>query len=541
MQGATSAYRQSSPNPLIVAHRFLGLYAQDTWKVSKGLTVNYGLRWEPFFPQQVKNQSIYNFSIDRFRKGLVSKVYTNAPPGFTYPGDPGFSGNAGIDKQWRDLQPRVGFAWDPKGDGKTAVRGGAGISYDFVNEELHHNTVCFSPFCGDLAINGPIPFDNPWRDYPAGSAFPSCCPGHPPTGVFPVGSTYMPIDPNIKTPEVYNWNLGVQRQFTSNWFGSASYVGSHAIHMWTLIELNPGKFLGTGPCTLSTPGQTTPSRTFPDCSTTASLNYRRVLNLENPAGAQSISNLTAYDSGATQMYHGLLLNSQYRMGQVTWIGNYTWSHCIGDTTIGNQVPNPGNVFPNQNNRAADRGACIADRRHLFNLTVVAQTPKFGNAWARRAGTGWTLSGIYRFSSGAPLTINAGSDRDATGTQTTNQRPNQVLANTAAPNQGSACPAVVNCVSWLNPAAFAPAAIGTEGNIGAANVLGPRFWQFDMALTRQLQIREGLRLEVRAEGFNILNAVRFNNPGVNLAAAQTFGLITGAQDPRILQFAMKFAF
>jgi hypothetical protein len=547
MQGATSAYRQSSPNPLIVSHKFFGLYAQDTWKVNQKLTVNYGLRWEPFFPQQVKNQSIYNFSLDNFYKGIISKVYTNAPAGFTYPGDPGFSGNAGINKQWKNFQPRVGISWDPIGDGKTVIRAAAGISYDFVNEALHHNTVCFSPFCGDLAVNGPIPFDNPWRDYPAGSPFPSCCPGHPPTGVYPQGSTYMPIDPNIKTPEVQNWNLGIQRQLTSNWFGAASYLGSHAIHMWTLIEQNPGVFLGTGPCTLQTPGTTTPTKTFPDCSTTASLNFRRVLNLANPVGAQSISNLTAYDSGATQQYHGLLLNTQYRTRQgLTFIANYTLSHCIGDTTIGNTVPNPGNVFYHQNNRALDRGACGNaggvgfDRRHLFNLTVVGQTPKFENRVARTVGSGWTISGLYRFQSGTPLTVNNGADRDATGTQTTNQRPNLLLTDTAAPNQGQSC-AAVNCVSWLNPAAFALPAIGTQGNLGANNILGPRFWQLDLAVSRQFAIREGATFEVRAEAFNILNGVRFNNPGLSVAAPQTFGLITSAQDPRILQFAGKFIF
>src|SRR5581483_4503100 len=189
LTGNLSGYRQSSPNPLIIAQRFMGLYAQDTWKMTPRLTLNYGLRWEPFFPQQVKNGSIYTFSLDRFYKGIRSSVYTNAPLGFYYPGDPGFNGNAGIEKQWRNFQPRIGLAWDPKGDGRTAIRAGAGITYDFVNQQLHHNTVCFSPFCGDLNINGPIPLDNPWINVAGGSAFPSCCPGHPPTGVYPLNST----------------------------------------------------------------------------------------------------------------------------------------------------------------------------------------------------------------------------------------------------------------------------------------------------------------------------------------------------------------
>lgn len=542
MMGILSSYRQSSPNPLILWQRFFGVYGQDTWKVTQRLTVNYGVRWEPFFPQQIKNGSIYSFDLNRFAQGIRSSVYTNSPPGFTYPGDSGFNSNAGIEKQWKNFQPRVGLAFDPTGDGKTAIRAGFGIAYDFVNQQLHHNTVCFSPFCGDLTINGPIPLDNPWVNNPGGSAFPSCCPGHPPTGVYPLNSTYMPLDPHIKTPEVQSWNLGVQRQINSRWFASASYVGNHAVHMLTLTEWNPGTLI-TGPCTLQTPGATTSTRSFPDCTSTAALNYRRVLNLANPAAAQSISNLTAYESSGTQAYHGLIFDTQWRSKQgLTVIANYTWSHCIGDTTVGATVPNPGGNYDHYFNRAMDRGNCVADRRHIFNLTAVQQTPKFSNTWARRVASDWTLSALYKFNSGAPLTIVTGTDREASGTSTTIQRPNLVLPDAvASPTQGQSCP-IVNCVSWLNSAAFAiPATFGTYGNIGAANVLGPSFWQLDMAASRQFQIREGMRFELRGEAFNILNGVRFQNPGVNMTATSTFGIINAAYDPRILQVAAKFVF
>ena len=541
MVGVLSTYRQSSPNPLILWQKFFNIYAQDTWKLTPRLTVNYGIRWEPFFPQQIKNSSIYTFSLARFYAGTQSTVYTNAPAGFYYPGDPGFNGKAGINKQWTDFQPRVGLAWDPLGDGKTAVRAGMGISYDFVNQQLHHNTVCFSPFCGDLTLNGPVPLDNPWVNVPGGSAFPSCCPGHPPTGVFPLNSTYMPIDPNIKTPEIYNWNVGIQRQITPKWFASASYVGNHAIHMWTLTELNPGTFI-SGACTLNSPGFSTPTRTFADCTSTGALNYRRVLNLANPAAAQSISNLTAYESGATQSFNGLIFDTQWRASQgVSVLANYTWSHCIGDTTVGATVPNPGGNYDHLNNRSLDRGNCVSDRRHLLNLTVVAQTPKFSNTMARRVASEWTFSGLYKLQSGAPLTILSGQDRETTGTATTIQRADLLQPGAVnSPTQGQSC-AIANCVSWLNIAAFGLPAFGTHGNIGAANVLGPRYWQFDVALARQFRIREGLRFELRGEAFNILNGTRFQNPAVNLTSANTFGIINAAYDPRIMQVAAKLIF
>ena len=120
-----------------------------------------------------------------------------------------------------------------------------------------------------------------------------------------------------------------------------------------------------------------------------------------------------------------------------------------------------------------------------------------------------------------------------------ERANQV--NPSPTSQPSACGNTAPCISWLNAAAFQQPALGTLGNIGVLNVLGPTFFQFDMALVRQFRIREGQRLEVRGEAFNVTNSLRSNNPGVTLSTPNTFGRILSAQDPRILQLAVKFAF
>ena len=196
------------------------------------------------------------------------------------------------------------------------------------------------------------------------------------------------------------------------------------------------------------------------------------------------------------------------------------------------------------NRGLDRGNCSAatassDRRNLFNLTVVAQTPRFSNNAVRIVATGWSASVIYRYSSGQPLTILSGLDQALDGFS--QQRANQISANTASAYQGSACANAAPCISWLNPVAFAQPALGTIGNIGTYNVLGPHFFQFDVALSRQFRIIEGHRIEVRAEAFNLTNSVRFNNPGTTLSTPSTFGNILSAQDPRIMQMAMKYTF
>ena len=320
LSGNLSQFRQSAENGIIVAQYFSGFYAQDTWKVKPRLTLNYGLRWEPFAPMQVKDGKVYTFDMGRYNAGISSTVYHGAPAGFYYPGDPGFNGKSGMNSHYANLEPRAGLAFDPFGDGKTSIRVGAGIAYDFANEQIYANENNVAPFSGDTTVVGPVPLDNPWQGFPGGNPFPYVRSYTNPK--YMAGAVYMPIPPNLKTPEVYNWNLTVQRQFTSRLFASASYVGSQAIHLWDAVELNPAVFQGLGSCTLNTPGGPV---TYPVCSTTGNTNARRVLNLQNPVKAQYISNLTAFDDGATSNYNGLLLNTAWQATKtVTINANYTW-------------------------------------------------------------------------------------------------------------------------------------------------------------------------------------------------------------------------
>jgi hypothetical protein len=533
MAGYLSQMRQSIPNDLDVRQWFFGAYAQDTWKATSRLTLNYGLRWEPFFPMQVGDSRVYTFSVPGFYAGNVSKVWTNAPPGFAYPGDAGFNGKAGMNGSWSNFEPRVGLAFDPFGDGKTALRAGAGINYDFVNAQSYQNEDNVAPFAGDTTVNGPVSIAKPWGTTPGGDPFPYV--SNPPIGKFPVGAVYVPVPPNIKTTEVYSWNAAVQRQFTSRIFASASYVGSHTIHLWDNVEYNPGVYI-PGNCVAGQYGLTAPG----PCSTTGNVNARRVLNMANPVAAAAISNLTAYDDGATANYHGMILTTKWRASRSVEINaNYTWSHCIGQANNGTTTPNPGSNYVHLNNRVLDGGNCSQDRRNLFNLTAVARTPNFDNKALRLTASGWSASAIYAYRSGAPLSIASGLDQALVGF--TGERPNQLNVNTAAASPGSACANITPCVTWLNAGAFSQPVLGTFGNMGVFNVLGPKFFQFDMAMVREFRIREGDNLQFRVEAFNVFNNVRFNNPSVTLSNPSTFGNITSAQDPRILQLAMKFTF
>jgi hypothetical protein len=189
-------------------------------------------------------------------------------------------------------------------------------------------------------------------------------------------------------------------------------------------------------------------------------------------------------------------------------------------------------YINPDNRRFDRGNCTTsatDRRHLFNLTAVAETPTFSNPNLRALATGWRLSPILRLQSGGYLTVTTVNDAALNGQGS--QRVNQVLPDVYGDK-------TIN--RYLNPSAFAIPATGTFGNSGAAAILGPMYWQFDAALSRVFQIREGHRLEVRAEAFNVTNSMRMNDPITNLNAGN-FGRVISARDPRIMQFALKYVF
>jgi hypothetical protein len=174
---------------------------------------------------------------------------------------------------------------------------------------------------------------------------------------------------------------------------------------------------------------------------------------------------------------------------------------------------------------------------VLNVTAVAETPRFANDTLRVLGSGWRLSGIYRKLSGSWLTVSAGTDRALTGiggALSGGQRANQILSNPYGGRSGRANTLL------LNPNAFAIPALGTLGNMGRTSIEGLGTWSFDIALSRIFQVREGQRLEFRAEAYNVTNSFRPNNPSANLSQS-TFGIIRNASDPRVLQFALKYLF
>src|SRR5262245_2683185 len=553
--GKLATFRQASPNFNRVKKYLPALYINDSWKVSRRWTLNYGLRWEPDLPEILKEGSVQNFSEERRAAGIKSTVYANAPLGFYYPGDPGYPGKRGREMNWGVFAPRFGFAWDVRGDGKTSVRGSAGLSYDNLNIQAHLWTSISPPFNYDVTVNTPR-YDDPWATYPGGSPFPAVYGKDAKFTTFG-GITAMPyhLDPS----QAQNWNLSVQHEVLPNLVVSASYLGNHVVHMLMTAPLNsaiyfPGNSDTSGNCFAQgyTFNAGAPNAT---CSTVPNTDRRRILSLVDSARTgQFVGALAEYQSVGTLSYNGMLLDVRKRTSHgLTLGGNYTWSHCIAsdqDTLNGNLYDSLNTyIFVNDRDRGISN--CTSDRRHVVNLTGVAQMPTFANKTLRRLASGWQLAPIYRIQSGSPLSIIAGAGVDSArnGTASASQPAEQLLSNIYGDRSGrpftnwfntSGCNSTNPSLAIPDKCAFAAPPVGRLGNMIPRTAVGPKQWSFDLALSRAFQFKEAQRFEFRAEAYNVTNSFRPLNPSSSQNNA-FFGQLRQSRDPRIMQFALKYVF
>ena len=521
MLGKPNDFSQQNINTYYGRQNYLGLYLQDTWKANSRLTVNAGLRWEPFLGMQEKQNRVSNFQQSWFEKGLKSTVYPNAPIGMLFPGDSGIPtrGSFAGPSQWKNFGPRLGLAWDVNGDGRMTVRAAYGIFYDYPHFYQYVSGVRDTPPWGyQIDVSNPPGWD-PWQGYPGGNPFPAPINRNI---AFPQGGQYVSVPLNLRSPYVNQWNLSIQRQVGSDWLASANYLGNEVVHLLNSYEGNPAVYLPGASCVLA-------GKSYSPCSSTSNTDQRRQLSLLNPAQGQYYAAMAAVSDGGTRSYNALMLSIQRRQAHgMTVQANYTWSHGIDDGTSAAFHNAGGAIFER---RRANRGNSELDRRHNFNLSTVYETPRFSNRPVRMLASGWQVSGIVRILSGGYMTALSGLDTALSGTAV-DERPNQVLPSPYAPDKGIAL--------WLNPKAFTQPATGTYGTMGATNLVGPGTLTINMGLTRKFQVRENQSVEFRAEAFNILNHVNLGNPTLTLTSAK-FGKIQSASDPRILQLALKYVF
>ena len=532
MLGYMSDFLQTNATPDDLRQWVMSAYAQDSFRVSRNFVLNYGIRWEPTFADPDKYHRGTSFSLPGFLAGQHSTLNPSAPPGLFFPGDPGIPA-ANWNGHYSNFAPRAGLVWDPRGDGKQTLRIGGAILYDSVETWFNERETTNPPYGNSIDVGSTGTLANPWAGYPGGNPFPQ----RPGALFFPQFGVYINMPINPKPTYVEHWNVTYQRQLPANWLVSLSYLGNHTTHLWIAQERNPAL----------------PSAT----ATTATTNQRRILS-SYPGGSYYASIDTA-DDGASARYQGVLLSTTHSFSSHYQLNaNFTDSYCLSDFDFGAALAASTNsqLF----NRHADWGPCISDTRYNFNLTGVASSSWGGsNAWAKRILSDWQLSPILQARSGQPLGgtngINIGSDNSRTGLN--NDRPVQILPNVYATSHDCS-PAP--CVQWLNKAAFATPGsaqdpVGSYGNVGRNSIRGPHFVNLDLSLVRTFKLNERVNMQLRIEGFNVLNHTNFvgayapsglyagqsyGTLSQNLGAAN-FGQITGAYDPRIFQFALKLAY
>ncbi|HSR06155.1 MAG TPA: TonB-dependent receptor [Bryobacteraceae bacterium] len=555
MVGQAAAWTQGNISYFYNRQNYIGMYVQDSWRVTSRLTLNYGVRWEPFLPITSKQGLFMRFDQSLFNEGVRSIVHVNAPPGVVFPGDSQWTtGNSIAQNRWNEFVPRFGLAWDPTGSGKMTIRAAFG-SYTDRSGLYALSSFGQDPPIGNVVTVNNVNLSNPWANYPGGNPLPIALSKTMP---FPNFGAYITYPQDWKPVWVNQWNFSIQRQLGKDWLVTANYLGNNTFHLVTADELNPAVFMGTGACIIN-------GVHFANCGTTATNNQRRPLNFQDPS--HGLFGIVSQGSpSGTGSYNSLFLSAQKRLSQGTTIlANYTYSHCISDEWNG-QPGNVGTSSVTPNNRRADRSNCApnlisSDQRHLFNLSVVAQTPRFANRALRIVASDWQVSPILKLRSAQYFTVVLGTDVALNGEG--NQRPNLISGANVYASSQSCKPAP--CIQWLNSApggagvkgAFATPAVGSLGNLGIGNLAGPGVFQLDLALSRMFVVHEGQTLQLRTDVFNLPNHLNPGVPGYGNAGggssalnAGNFGQITSdisgtsglsAGDYRVIQVALKFVF
>ena len=572
--GYASAFQQGGSQLNDQILNSVGMYVQDVWRVNNRLTLNTGVRWEPFLTAVDQNGYNAAFVRERFDQGLRSTTYPNAPAGLVFPGDAGFEYLAegkNHRNQWNQWAPRFGLVWDPRGDTMQTVRVGIGHYFDAPKLWTYAHHVLNSPYgltanavpgsaasCHTAATrNGcPLPFADPWRYTPGGDPLTGrlARQGEPQLPIasdvtFPLNAHYASAPPDTKNMQVTQYNVAFERQLPGRMMVDVTYIGSQTRNIWIGYEENPAVFI-PGNCA---PGQfpgVTAANPLCSQSSAANINARAALTLINPAAGAyytrgDIDQLFPEGKGE---YNSVRIGLQKRMGS-GWSANanYTYGRCYSH---GEPATDINNVFPVAqidplNNPRPDIdtnwGPCDADRPHLFNLSSVLVSPGIGGGILNAITKDWQVGLIYQARSGSALTPSVNGDFALIGGI---QRP--VIVDGVDPNLDEPVwvpdAAGVNTrLQWFNMDAFQFNTPGVWGNVPRGYLRGPGFWNVDVSFTRNITFTGGRRVELRVEAFNLFDHVNWGNPNVQLGNANA-GRITGTSgDPRIMQLAVKYNF
>ena len=553
--GAPNSFVQASQQLLDSRSKYYGFYAQDSWRASRNLTLNFGLRWEastPWYDTQNKLETVV--------LGEQSQAFPGAPLGLVVPGDPGIPRTLGPTK-YTNFAPRIGFAYAPEasdgflgkilgGAGKTSIRAGYGIFYSSIEDATGFVEVGDAPYGNYYSVENTelaTPFVDRPSGTPAGQKFPFV---FPPTNVSPKnpdttfnwaaatpigGSDYYYY--KNKMPYVQEWELSLQRQLGTATVLSVNYVGTVGRQLLTFEESNPGNqalCLQLSNMANVAPGTATCGPQGEDSVyTTAS---GQTVNGTRPFGLNFNSN-PYMKTAVSSSFNSLQVSLEHTEKYLNFLIGYTFEKSLDNGSDSFDATNP--IDPGQT-----RALSSFDVPHNLVASYTVQLPfdhfVGGGDVAKRFTAGWELSGVSTFAKGEPIQLSENDDNSLLGAFNASvDVPSYAnngthLFENKNPRKG---------LPYFTPGFFQPEPVGQVGNAMRRYFSGPGLDNYDMALLKSTAITESTKLQFRAEAFNVFNHAQFKNPDglVNDTNQGGFGYVTSANDPRIMQVALKFLF
>jgi hypothetical protein len=476
-------------------------FAQDDFRVTNRLTLNLGVRYSIFQPFGITGSRT-----NTYRAGQQSVVNPSAPPGMVFPGDRGVQ-NGLAPTDYNNFAPRIGLAFDPRGDGRMSVRLAYGLFFEDLRSDIFTYAAVNQPFVISNTLNTPSSLVNPYSGHV--NPFPYQYSPQTARFSFPMSLFTVPA-PTLNAPYVHNLSASIQQQLAGGLQFNIGYVGKLEHNLIRMLQMNPAVY--TGPS-----------------STLANTDSRRPLL---PGVYASFRQVCTCSDAA---YHSLQtsLSKRYNNG-FTFMLAYTYGKLLdyySATNLGQTPQDP-------SNQRGDRGRSDFDRRHVFAGSIVYQIPFYKNVnpALRAIFSDWGVNSLVQLSTGNPFTVTTGRDASLTGVGF--DRPNIV----GIPYRSYA--SKTDMLSrFFNTSAFTANLPGSYGNAGRNILTGPGLANVNLSLVRSFPITERLgKVQFRSEFFNALNHTNFGQPDGNLANASTsFGTITTAGDPRIMQFALRYQF